>query len=425
MKGILSIRASKDSPWYHVPMIRASITTEFRLTGVTINNNDSYTEDPNVSVNFTYENGTPTHYRIGTTADLSGLSWIPYSQRPVSFTLQNYGTNNIYVQLKNDDIETNVKYHSINYIDNTVISITNIVLAGGQTTYNSLVVPITLTTNITPTHYRVGESSDLSAVPWVVWSGSFAAYTFSGYGAKILYAQVKNSLGESTTSNSSIMLEQQLSSSDKVYLGFNNPSTGSILKQTFSEVSYNQINGNLNILNNSANLYNSDGVVLSNWFFNFNKNVYYQPNDIFVDQQGAWTASLSGEVAQSDTGDFPISAYLQALIPSNMNGKMRLSFTLPIGSYSIRFLWSGKSYVSMSENERLASHYAVFQGNDVLAETQGGVGTGPGWTALNNVRFHNELSFSISNSSVPVDIAAWSTLQGGRPGVNLLEIIKL
>lgn len=425
MKGILSIRASKDSPWYHVPMVQAGVVTVFRLTGVIINNNESYTENPNVSVNFTYENGTPTHYRVGTTSDLSNLPWVQFTQNPIQLTLQNYGTNNIYVQLKNEEIETSVKYDSINYIDNTVISITDFILAGGVSTYNKLSVPIKLTTNTAPTHYRIGESSNLSSVNWVAYNGSNITYTFSDFGKKTLYAQVKNTTRESVISNSSIILEQEVTSPEKVYLGFNNTTTGNVLNQVISGISYNQISGNLNILNNSANLFNSDGSVLSNWFFNFNKNVYYQPNSIFADQQGALISNVNGEEAQSDTGDIPISAYLQAIVPSNINGKMRLSLTLPTGSYSIRFLWSGKSYVSMKESERLATHYAVCQGNNILSETSNGVGTGEGWTALNNSSFHNELEFLVSDNSTPIDIAAWSTLQPGRPGINLIELTKL
>lgn len=79
----------------------------------------------------------------------------------------------------------------------------------------------------------------------------------------------------------------------------------------------------------------------------------------------------------------------------------------------------------MKESERLATHYAVCQGSNILAETQNGVGTGEGWTAFNNSSFHNELNFTISDSSIPVDLAAWSTLQGGRPGINLIELTKL
>lgn len=425
MKGILSIRASKDSPWYHVPMVQAGFVTVFRLTGVIINNNDSYTDNPVVSVNFTYENGTPTHYRIGTTSDLSNLPWIQYSNKPLQFTLQNYGTNNIYVQLKNEEIETSVKYDSINYIDNTVISITDFILAGGVSTYNKLSVPIELAANTTPSHYRLGESSDLSSVNWIVYDSSNITYNFKDYGNKVLYAQVKNSTRESIILSASVILKQEVDSPEKVYLGFNNAVGGNVLNQVISGISYNQINGSLNILNNSANLFKSDGSVLSDWFFNFNKNVYYQPNNIFVDQQGAWTTVLNGEEAQSDTGDIPISAYLQAIVPVNTSGKMRLSFTLPSGNYSIRFLWSGKSYVAMKESERLATHYAVCQGNTILAETQDGVGTGEGWTALNNSSFHNELEFLVSDNSTPIDIAAWSTLQNGRPGINLIELTKL
>ena len=332
MKGILSIRASKDSPWYTVPMVQRTVSTVFSLSSVIINGGASSTTSTTLSVDFTFTNGSPTHYRIGETSDLSSVAWIAYS--------------------------------------------------------------------------------------------SSIAYTFSSYGTKTLYAQVKNATSTSPTSSSSIVLQEVSSGEIKMYLGFNNPTTGTILKNTLSGVTYNQINGNLNIVNNSAPLYDSNGNELKSWLFNFNKNTYYVANEVFPNQSGANITLLSTEIAQSDTGNIPISAYSQALLSSSMSYKMRLSMTLPIGSYTIRFLWSGKSYVSMSETERQATHYAVCQGNSILSQTDGGVGTGTGWTALNNVAFHNPLNFVVSNASVPIDIAAWSTKQGGRPGINLIEITK-
>ena len=423
MKGILSIRASKDSPWYTVPMVQRTVSTVFSLSSVIINGGASSTTSTTLSVDFTFTNGAPTHYRIGETSDLSSVAWVAYSSKPISYTISGYGTKTIYMQLKNAEIETYVKSSSINYIDSSVINITNFTIAGGVSPYSNLTVPISLSTNGAPTHYRIGETSDLSSVAWVAYSSSIS-YTFSSYGTKTLYAQVKNATSTSPTASSSIVLQEESSGEIKMYLGFNNPTTGAILKNTLSGVTYNQINGNLNILNNSAPLYDSNGNELTSWLFNFNKNTYYVANEVFPNQSGANITLLSAEIAQSDTGNIPISAYSQALLSSSMSYKMRLSMTLPIGSYTIRFLWSGKSYVSMSETERQATHYAVCQGNSILSQTDGGVGTGTGWTALNNVAFHNPLNFVVSNASVPIDIAAWSTIQGGRPGINLIEITK-
>ena len=423
MKGILSIRASKDSPWYTVPMVQRTVSTVFSLSSVIINGGASSTTSTTLSVDFTFTNGAPTHYRIGETSDLSSVAWVAYSSKPISYTISGYGTKTIYMQLKNAEIETYIKSSSINYIDSSVINITNFTIAGGVSPYSNLTVPISLSTNGAPTHYRIGETSDLSSVAWVAYSSSIS-YTFSSYGTKTLYAQIKNATSTSPTANASIVLQSASSGPTKMYLGFNNPSTGNVLAQQLLGVTYNQISGNLNVLKESSNLYDSGGNIMPSWFFNFNKNLYYAPNDIFVNQNGANATLLASEVAQSDTGDIPIAAYSQTVLSASISYKMRLSMTLPAGSYTIRFLWSGKSYVSMSDTERKATHYAVCQGNSILSQTDGGVGTGTGWTALNNVAFHNPLNFVVSNASVPIDIAAWSTIQGGRPGINLIEITK-
>ena len=128
------------------------------------------------------------------------------------------------MQLKNAEIETYVKSSSINYIDSSVINITNFTIAGGVSPYSNLTVPISLSTNGAPTHYRIGETSDLSSVAWVAYSSSIS-YTFSSYGTKTLYAQVKNATSTSPTASSSIVLQEVSSGEIKMYLGFNNPNT--------------------------------------------------------------------------------------------------------------------------------------------------------------------------------------------------------
>lgn len=47
----------------------------------------------------------------------------------------------------------------------------------------------------TPTHYRLGDSEDLSSVAWLEWTEDIT-YTFSSSGNKTLYAQIKNAENE-------------------------------------------------------------------------------------------------------------------------------------------------------------------------------------------------------------------------------------
>ena len=119
MKGILSVRASKDSAWYCVPMLKMSIQPVLRLTDVILNNGDASTNSANVSVDFTYADGTPTHYKINNVNDMSTVSWIPFTTKPISFTLSSFGTNNVYIQLKDDKTETAILSDSIIYVDSS------------------------------------------------------------------------------------------------------------------------------------------------------------------------------------------------------------------------------------------------------------------------------------------------------------------
>ena len=47
----------------------------------------------------------------------------------------------------------------------------------------------------TPTHYRLGESEELSSATWLEWTEDIA-YTFASSGNKTLYAQIKNAENE-------------------------------------------------------------------------------------------------------------------------------------------------------------------------------------------------------------------------------------
>lgn len=51
-------------------------------------------------------------------------------------------------------------------------------------------VKVTLTCIGTPTHYRLGESEDLSSLPWLEWTEDIT-YAFDSFGMKTLYAQIK------------------------------------------------------------------------------------------------------------------------------------------------------------------------------------------------------------------------------------------
>lgn len=62
----------------------------------------------------------------------------------------------------------------------------------------------------TITHYRIGETSDLSDIAWNVGSAKKQNYTLSAdLGNKIIYVQVKNTVGESEVKSTSVILEEK------------------------------------------------------------------------------------------------------------------------------------------------------------------------------------------------------------------------
>lgn len=106
------------------------------------------------------------------------------------------------------------------------------------------------------------------------------------------------------------------------------------------------------------------------------------------------------------------------------NEKARLSISIPTGTYTIRFLWTGpSSYANFTETQRTNMYYGVFQGATQLGVSQG-VGTGVGWTPVNNTSWHNQITFTVPEGSIPVDIAMWNTDSHNFPALNMINLTK-
>ena len=90
------------------------------------------------------------------------------------------------------------------------VTLNSISINGGSSTTASRDVAITPSYTGVPTHYRIGETSDLNAASWVAYSGGHIQYTLSsGYGEKTVYLQLKNADSESIVRSSTITYEEQ------------------------------------------------------------------------------------------------------------------------------------------------------------------------------------------------------------------------
>lgn len=178
------------------------------LTSLLINNGDVSTSNPSVTISFGYV-GTATHYMLSANSDFSGASWVVFTANP-SFVLNNstFGTKTVYAKLKNSTVETSAVSDSINLVDPNQIALNSVNINNGEENTSSLNVIVSLGVTNTPTHYRIGETSDLSAVSWQAYTSNQLSFALSGYGLKTVYVQLKNATSTSAVLSDSILAVQ-------------------------------------------------------------------------------------------------------------------------------------------------------------------------------------------------------------------------
>lgn len=180
--------------------------TDIWLRGATIveDTGDGIVKFPDVTIHLNCV-GMVTACRIGETQDLSLMDWVDIidGEMDVPYTLTSaFGKKTLYVQVKNLYSESNIRVIDIEYRDPYVpLVLKNIYVNNDDAvTYNDEVTVLADKEGI-PTHYRVSEVSDLSAVAWLDWpnpKGSTVPYRLSeGSGQKTVYMQVKDDITES------------------------------------------------------------------------------------------------------------------------------------------------------------------------------------------------------------------------------------
>lgn len=128
--------------------------------------------------------------------------------------------------------------------------------SGAASTYERNVV-VNLNVTGTITHYRIGETSDLSGVNWIAGTANAQNYILStSVGNKNIYAQVKNAVGESDIKSSDIELQEKPATTYTVTGKSNNASYGSVTPTT-QEVSGGET-ANLTAVAN-------DGFIIESW----------------------------------------------------------------------------------------------------------------------------------------------------------------
>lgn len=127
---------------------------------------------------------------------------------------------------------------------------------GVTVTYDQL-VSITLNMTGGLTHYKVGETADLSGASWIVGTSKTFSYQLSsGYASKTIYVQVKNSFGESEIKSSSILYSERPAVSYTVTGKANNTAYGTVTPAVQDVAEGGQA---------SVNAQANDGYVIGSW----------------------------------------------------------------------------------------------------------------------------------------------------------------
>lgn len=414
------LRSSKNTSEPMTISIELIDNTTVRLDNIVINNNADYTSNGVVSVAMAITN-TATKYKIGKEPDLSDCpDWLTFSSSPVSYdTSVTNGQVTVYAQVANETSESAIVSDTITVVQ--PITLSSMSLADGSASIDNLTVPVTFDITVgTPTHYRLSESeASLEMADWIAWSDTIT-YSFASIGDKTLYGQVKNEVSESVVVNDAITLTEP---PVMALLGFNASTNNSVEYHSINGVTINQVRIADYDSYTAQQLKNSQGEMLP-WYMN-NNTSKYTANAIFADNG---TNNYESQSTANDSGIFPVAEF--RLCYSTFNNtpegtrKLRVSLTLPAGTYKARLLYSPGDKFLLTEQYRVNSYYGVFAGETQLAKVNV---SSDGFTGQANNDYNNTLQFTVATTG-DIDFAAWqegSPTQQFRPGFNFIELTKL
>lgn len=192
--------------------------------------------------------GVPTHYRIAESEDLLDMAeWVNVPEDfNAPYTISGeYGVRTLYVQVKNSYFESNIRTIAMEYKDPYVpLALNNIFINNDDANTYSKDVQVFVEKQGIPTHYRIGETADLSTSAWIEWPNpkeSSVPFTLSDTGGqKSVYVQLKDNITETSVKVDTI--QYVLLTYEEVTLDVNLPenTTAENLRLSFAKLKYNK-----------------------------------------------------------------------------------------------------------------------------------------------------------------------------------------
>lgn len=180
------------------------VDVELALTGIRINEGAASTYVREVNVLLQY-NGTPTRYRIGETADLSGVAWSSLGaveNGVVKYTLSdNFGPKTVYAQVGNVNQESVIVSSAIEYLKEPVMA--TMVLNGGKTMTTDSTIPVSFDVRgvYASLEYMLSEDAGFAGAAYASYdAGEEVLFALSsGKGLKTVYGRIKSDDGQQVT----------------------------------------------------------------------------------------------------------------------------------------------------------------------------------------------------------------------------------
>ncbi len=186
--------------------------------------NTSRTDTRTVTLQFAVSGGTPTHVRFGANSRLTGANWLSWRQSSRYSLPSNLGTHRVYAQVKIEPrvsrgtkppppILSAIVSDSIQYLQ--PLTITSFRINNGASSTDSQNVSLSWSNTGTATHYRAGNTSNLSGKQWSSLpngSSGTTAHTLDagGIGNRTVYFELRNTAGTSDSSSDTINLSKAI-----------------------------------------------------------------------------------------------------------------------------------------------------------------------------------------------------------------------
>lgn len=191
--GLKEPYLARINKWVSPPVLESFI----------VNGGDEHTQSQDVVLNITFSGQAPSHYMASENADFTGTTWKEYKAEPTFRLTDGFTLKTIYVKLKNAYGETPAMSDTITLLEPT-LTLNAITINGGAESTVEKSVRVSFEYIGYPTHYMLSENEAFTGAQWVAFAATPVFELSTSFGAKKIYAKLKNSTTETVSRSADI-----------------------------------------------------------------------------------------------------------------------------------------------------------------------------------------------------------------------------